>query len=94
MTAPTHEPQCLEVAKKLEECFNVILKENMEGIQILNRDLIVEAVEFQVWEGRTIGMIISPWLISLVILPIEGDDWENRTLGENQQFHSRNVIAM
>lgn len=86
MSLPTHDPQCQNVATQIEECFNRIHIENMQGIKILNNELDVEAIEFQKFEDRIIGMILTPWMINLVMLPNEEDDWDGRTLGERSKF--------
>ncbi len=86
MTQTHQDPQCIEAAHNIEECFKRILVESMEGIQILNRDLEVEAIEFQKFEDRIIGMILCPWLLSLVILPKEDENWEDQKLGTRSTF--------
>jgi len=86
----THSIQALtpeQAASKLETCFNRIWTENMAGIQILNNDLIVEAVEFQTWEDRVVGMMVTPWFINLIMLPKEGENWEKEELGAREKFN-------
>ena len=75
-----------EAAKKLESCFQVVLTENMQGINILNHELHVEAVEFQEWQGRTLGMVITPWFVNLIMLPNAEDDWHLQDLGQKQTY--------
>jgi [NiFe] hydrogenase assembly HybE family chaperone len=41
----------------------------MAGLPILNPVLRVEAVGFREWEGRWIGVLVTPWTIGLVLLP-------------------------
>jgi len=86
----THSIQALapeQAASKLEACFNRIWKDSMEGIQILNNDLVVEAVEFQQWDNRVVGMMVTPWFINLIMLPKEEENWEKEELGAREKFN-------
>jgi [NiFe] hydrogenase assembly HybE family chaperone len=41
----------------------------MVDVPILNSAMKVEAVGFREWEGRWIGVLVTPWMINLVLLP-------------------------
>ena len=86
MAQALHTLSPAQAARQLEDCFTKIWKENMVGIQILNNDLVVEAVEFQHWNGRVIGMMVTPWFINLIMLPKEGENWKIDKLGEREKF--------
>ncbi len=58
-------------AELLERVFAHIAATRMIGVPILNPALRVEAVGFRVWEGRWIGVLVTPWMINLVLLPGE-----------------------
>jgi len=75
-----NEPQA--AADTLLKTFESILQNNMQGIPILNKRLQVQAMGFQQFEGRIIGVIITPWLMNLIILPNEEDDWNELELGK------------
>lgn len=79
------------VSEQLVETFNRIHLENMQGIPILNPAIGIEAVGFQEYEGRVLGVIITPWLMNVVLLPRDGEDWTNMELGHKQphEFGSR-----
>ncbi|MEW7980842.1 MAG: [NiFe]-hydrogenase assembly chaperone HybE [gamma proteobacterium symbiont of Phacoides pectinatus] len=66
------------------QTFERILREQMQGIPLLNERLRVETLGFQEWRGRVVGIVITPWLMNLVMLPGEGDDWESMELGDKQ----------
>lgn len=55
----------------------------MRDLPFYNARLSVEAVGFTEWEGRALGVVIAPWLINLVLLPGEDDDWAG--LGQGHQ---------
>ncbi len=77
-----NDPQL--AAEMLEQTFNRILHEQMVGIPILNNRLKVQALGFQEFQGRIIGILITPWLMSLVMLSGENDDWNALELGKKQ----------
>jgi len=70
------------LASSLSAAFTRILHERMAGIPILNDRLEVEAVEFQLYEGRPFGVIITPWLMNLVMFPAEDEDWSAMKTGD------------
>jgi len=67
---------------RLEQIFVHILHNNMQGIPILNNHLAVQTLGFQVFDGRIIGIIITPWLMNLIMLPNKQDDWSKLQLGD------------
>ena len=75
MTASTRsatEPHAKEIAEAvlhLENCFNKIHQQRMQGIPILNDSLHVSGVGFHPWQGFWLGVLITPWFINLVLLP-------------------------
>ncbi len=81
--------QANEIAARLGGVFENIHANEMAGLPLLNPKIDVEALEFQEFEGRTIGIIITPWLMSLIMLPSEqlGDDWTKYEIG-HQHIHT------
>ncbi|MEW8014924.1 MAG: [NiFe]-hydrogenase assembly chaperone HybE [Candidatus Sedimenticola endophacoides] len=73
-----------EKERIIVQTFERILREQMQGIPLLNHRLRVETLGFQEWRGRVVGIVITPWLMNLVMLPGEGDDWESLELGDKQ----------
>ena len=70
----------VQVGQQIEQTFNRIHLENMQGIPILNPVIEVQALGFQEFEGRVLGIIITPWLMNVVILPREDEDWSQMQL--------------
>ncbi len=68
----------------IESVFERIFRENMQGIPIVNPAIRVEALGFQEYQGRLLGIIITPWLMNLVLLPAAEDDWSELELGDKQ----------
>lgn len=67
---------------KLEAVFKEIARTRMSDVPILNPALRVEAVGFRVWEGRWIGVLVTPWMINLVLLPGASAPLNPLALGE------------
>lgn len=62
--------------KAVEAAFFRIEQTRMAGVPILNPALRVQAVNFQPWHGHWLGMVITPWCMSVLLLPGRVDDWE------------------
>jgi [NiFe] hydrogenase assembly HybE family chaperone len=73
-------------AEMLEDAFERINRESMQDIPIVNRMLQVQALGFQEHEGRVMGVIVTPWLMNLVLLPGEGDNWDQLQLGDRRSI--------
>jgi [NiFe] hydrogenase assembly HybE family chaperone len=56
------------VEEKLEAVFRDIADTRMAGLPICNPALRVQAVGFREWQGRWVGVLVTPWTISLVLL--------------------------
>lgn len=66
------------------EVFERIHRQQMAGLPLINPALEVATVGFRDWEGRTLGVLVTPWMMSLVLFPAEGEDWEDLPLGGRQ----------
>ncbi len=73
-----------QIASIIEKTFTKIHLEKMQGIPILNPAIEIQAVGFQHYQERVLGVIITPWLMNVVILPAEGEDWSDMELGHKQ----------
>ncbi len=84
------------IAELLEKTFNTIHQDQMQGIPILNTAIRVQAVGFQEYEGRMLGVIITPWLMNVVMLAGENDDWSHLEMGKKQlhEFPSKTYKFM
>jgi len=47
----------------------------MRNLPMYNMALAVEAVGFELYQGRLCGVLVTPWCMNLVLLPGEDDDW-------------------
>ena len=49
--------------------YEAIYEERMRDLPIVNSRLAVEAVGFEQWEDKDLGVLITPWFMNLVLLP-------------------------
>jgi [NiFe] hydrogenase assembly HybE family chaperone len=75
----TASPQLVET--RVANLFERIHREQMAGLPLLNKALSVTTLGFQEFEGRILGMLITPWMMSLVRFPGPQDDWQAQALG-------------
>lgn len=82
------EPQV--VAELLEVTFNKIHQEQMQGIPILNPLITVETLGFHEYQGRIVGIVITPWMMNMLMLPKDDEDWSQYNIGHKlpHQFPS------
>lgn len=64
--------------------FREIWHAKMRDVPMVNKLLSVEAVGFQLVDGRPLGVLISPWFMNLVQLPGEGEDWSDLQSGAKE----------
>ena len=67
----------------VESAFFRIQQTSMADVPILNPALSVEAIDFQRWQGHWLGMVVTPWCMSLLLLPGSADNWVSA--GENKR---------
>ena len=70
-------------AEAVEQTFFRIQQERMVDVPILNLALSVEAIDFQRWQGHWLGMVVTPWCMSLLLLPGSIENWI--AVGENKR---------
>jgi [NiFe] hydrogenase assembly HybE family chaperone len=57
------------VKENLETVFNEIAQSRRDGLPVFNPALRVQAVGLREWQGRGVGVLITPWMIGLVLVP-------------------------
>ena len=58
----------------------------MHGLPFVNPALAVEAVGFAPWEGRWLGVMVTPWFINLVLAPLDPAQWRSLGQGEKRRY--------
>lgn len=70
------------VAARVEQAFAQIAATRMQGLPFVNPALTVEAVGFRRWEGRWLGVLVTPWCMNLMLLPDEPCRWQHARYGD------------
>ena len=70
-------------ARALEHAFRAVLDERMRGLPLVNDALRVEAVGFRPWGGHWLGVLVTPWFMNLVLLPLDGEAGDCPRIGES-----------
>jgi [NiFe] hydrogenase assembly HybE family chaperone len=70
-------------ADLVEAAFFRIQQTQMADVPILNPALSVEAVDFQLWQGHWLGVVITPWCMNLLLLPGSSTEWVS--IGNNKR---------
>ncbi len=76
MTCPDY------LSQGLERTFRRIQQARMRHMPVINDDLRVEAVGFRPWQGHSLGVMVTPWFMGLMLIPREGDDWSGLRVAE------------
>lgn len=72
------------VAKIVAQAFEKIFQESMRNMPLLNSRIKVQTLGFQYFHDRIIGIVITPWLMNIILLPAEDEDWSSLALGHKQ----------
>lgn len=62
-------------AEAVEQAFLRIQHERMTDVPILNLALSIEAIDFQRWQEHWLGMVVTPWCMSMLLLPGSAENW-------------------
>lgn len=74
-------------AARVEAAFRRIETDRMAGLPMLNPALSVEAVDFARHEGHWLGALVTPWSLSLMLLPTSHEGWVGAAEGERVIRH-------
>ncbi|MGC2166942.1 MAG: [NiFe]-hydrogenase assembly chaperone HybE, partial [Gallionella sp.] len=70
--------------QRLQAVFSDIAATRMAGLPICNAALRVQVVGFREWPGHRLGVLVTPWTISLVLM--QGDEVLLQTLGADEKM--------
>ena len=62
----------VEFASLLEDCYRRIDERSIRDLPIYNDALAVEAVGFGTRNATIAGILISPWFMNVILLPLDG----------------------
>ena len=67
----------------MEQTYFRVFQQRMADVPILNPALSVEAIDFQRWQGHWLGIVVTPWCMSVLLVPGSTDNWV--WTGENKR---------
>ncbi len=70
-------------ADAVEEAYFRIYRERMANVPVHNPALSTEAVDFQRWQGHWLGVLVTSWHMSVLLVPGQEAGWES--VGDNQR---------
>ncbi|XEI15473.1 hydrogenase-2 assembly chaperone [Plesiomonas shigelloides] len=69
-------------AALLEQTFSEIAQGEMQTLPFFRAQVPVRALGFQCYEGQWVGVMLTPWMLSILVLPGPDQVWDSRPLGE------------
>ncbi|AJJ64199.1 hydrogenase-2 assembly chaperone [Yersinia aldovae] len=69
-------------AALLEQVFGQVAADEMRGLPFYRDHIALRACGFQLFEQQWIGALLTPWMLSLVVLPGPQQSWQRRAVGE------------
>jgi [NiFe] hydrogenase assembly HybE family chaperone len=65
----------------LEAVYRDTVQPRMRQLPVYNAALQVEARGFRTRDGHCSGVLITPWCMNLLLLPVDGDSWDGLAPG-------------
>ncbi|MEG3619217.1 [NiFe]-hydrogenase assembly chaperone HybE [Magnetovibrio sp. PR-2] len=75
-----------QLSADVQKAFQAIYDNSLKGLPIENPVLEVEAIGFTEHDGRIVGVITTPWLMTLLVFPRADEDWSNDKVGTKKEF--------
>ncbi len=70
-----------QVREWLRDHYREVERTRMNGVPLLNRALAVEAVGFEIYEEFRLGVMLTPWFMNLLLLPLVAGEEEEKEPG-------------
>ena len=70
---------------RLVDAFRLVAT-RMEGLAFVNHALAVEAVGFAPWQGHWLGVMVTPWFMSLTLAPRDVSVWRSLKQGDKRSY--------
>jgi [NiFe] hydrogenase assembly HybE family chaperone len=74
------------VIDNLVRAYRHIGDERISRLPIYHDKLLVEAVGFQTWEARLVGILITPWFMNLVLFPGGAEECSDLSAGSATEW--------
>jgi [NiFe] hydrogenase assembly HybE family chaperone len=73
-------------SERLASAYRGVHESRMQGLGFLNPALSVESVAFAPWEGRWLGVVVTPWSINLALTPQDPQAWRAVRRGDKVRY--------
>lgn len=68
-------------AALVEAAFHQVADESMTGLPFINSAVPIKA-EFQLFDSQWVGTVITPWMLSVLVVPGPDQIWDARQVGQ------------
>jgi [NiFe] hydrogenase assembly HybE family chaperone len=75
-----------DIGARLQVVFEGIHRHRMAGLPFLNPALRVEVIESPYRGAEWLGVLITPWLFNLMLLPRDSRDWQGMQQGSKKTW--------
>lgn len=76
-------PDLAAAGRALEQAYDTIGRTRMQGLPIVNPELRVKLVGLREWQGDAVGVLVTPWCMNLLALPLTRE-WPATRVGATQ----------
>ncbi|EKT53468.1 hydrogenase-2 assembly chaperone [Providencia sneebia] len=66
----------------VQAAFERVSKLEMHDLSFLHPSMCIYASEFTLFENQWVGVVVTPWMLSAIILPGINQYWPHRTIGD------------
>jgi [NiFe] hydrogenase assembly HybE family chaperone len=85
------DPAAAAAAARVQAAFERVHRDRMAGLPFVNEALRVELVGLRRWQGRWLGVLVTPWSMNLMLLPADDapegtPPWPRLATGEFAEF--------
>lgn len=71
-----------EPSALIQQAFQAVADKAMHDLSFLHPNMPVYASKFTLFEGQWIGCVVTPWMLSALILPGPDQVWEKRRISD------------
>jgi len=83
--AAASPPPLPDPSPRLNAAYRAIAR-RMDGLNVVNPAIGVEAVAFAPWESHWLGAMVTPWCINLMLLPRDPAGWTSLPQGRKRRY--------
>jgi [NiFe] hydrogenase assembly HybE family chaperone len=80
----TPDAEAAAFAARLEAHFGEVYRRAMADAPICNKALAVASVGFRPWRDKALGIVVTPWFMSIVLAPLKGSGTNAAAPGTTQ----------